>query len=334
MLRKLAKTAVACAYSLSGAGVRNFRTMPFIVGYHRVVQDFERSSRNSIPSLLISTRMLERHLDWLASRFEMISLDEIGKVLESGSEFRRPAAAITFDDGYSDFYHHAYPMLKRKGIPSAVFVVTDLVGTSRPQIYDRLYLLLSRAGTPDPLAKMTSLLTSHSHDEVENIIECLERQYPIDRSVFDEMLPLNWAMIEEMRDAGITIGSHTRSHTLLTQETPGRAVSELIGSRLTLEQRLKTSIRHFAYPDGRFNSTVVENVAAAGYRFGYSVCRTRDTRFPLLTIPRKVLWERTCLNVLDRFSSAIMNCYSRWLFDASRSCGHNHLGSEPYVTIN
>ena len=34
-------------------------------------------------------------------------------------------AAVTFDDGYRDIYENAYPMLKRKGIPAAIFVVTD-----------------------------------------------------------------------------------------------------------------------------------------------------------------------------------------------------------------
>ena len=109
----------------------------------------------AIPSMLISDRMLSRQIDWLAKRFSLMSLDEIGSRLESGRPFEKPAAAITFDDGYSDVYHHAYPLLKRKGVPAAFFVVTGLVDTGRPQVFDRLYLLirlLHRNGMPPALA--------------------------------------------------------------------------------------------------------------------------------------------------------------------------------------
>src|SRR6516225_8802096 len=146
MLRSIGKTCFAYAYALTD--VSRFlprhtgAISPFIVCYHRVVEDFERSATGTIPSMLISTRMLERQLDWLAKRFEIIPLDELGTRLENGRIFQKPAAAVTFDDGYSDVYRHAYPILKRKGIPAGFFVVTGLVDTGRPQLFDRLYLLL------------------------------------------------------------------------------------------------------------------------------------------------------------------------------------------------
>src|SRR5262245_56158141 len=147
MLRSISKTCFAAAYTVADAG-RRYATvstaggrLPFIVCYHRVVEDFNRSSRYTIPSMLISTRMLEQHLDWLAKRFSIVSLDELSLRCERLNS-SKPVAAITFDDGYSDVYHNAFPLLRRKAIPFAVFVVTDLVGTGRPQIFDRLYFLL------------------------------------------------------------------------------------------------------------------------------------------------------------------------------------------------
>src|SRR6185436_9199872 len=94
------------------------------------------------PSMLISTAMLERHIDWLARRYSIVSLDEIGAYLECPRGLRRPLAAITFDDGYSDVYYHALPLLQRKGVPAAVFAVTGLINTPSPQLFDRLYLSL------------------------------------------------------------------------------------------------------------------------------------------------------------------------------------------------
>jgi peptidoglycan/xylan/chitin deacetylase (PgdA/CDA1 family) len=326
--------------------------MPFIVGYHRVVENFENASRNSIPSMLISSAMMERHIECLAKRFEFVSLDEIGSRLESKGRFRRPAAAITFDDGYGDVYRYAFPILKRKGIPAAVFVVTGLMGTAQVPIHDRLYLMLTRAhqrGLPlkeiilrlldpcavgrlnvlqgvqqEPFQTMTLLLDRFSYDEIQDLVEKLQAQMPVEREVLDEMAPLDWEMIKEMHRSGMTIGSHTRSHTLLTHEQIVRAKSELAESRMELERRLNAHVHHFAYPDGRFNRAVVEAVQDAGYRYGYGICQSRDSRLPLLTIPRKILWEGACLNALGQFSPAIMDCQINWAFDQPGRCDHDH----------
>ena len=66
--------------------------MPFIAGYHRVVEDFDWSKKSTIPSMLISTAMLERHIEWLAKRFAFVSLDEIALHLEEDRPFRRPGS--------------------------------------------------------------------------------------------------------------------------------------------------------------------------------------------------------------------------------------------------
>jgi peptidoglycan/xylan/chitin deacetylase (PgdA/CDA1 family) len=363
MMRRLAKSCFASLYAWSGTGrwVRRnaYRNEPFIVGYHRVVENFEHSSRSSIPSMLISSAMFEQHIDCLARHFEFVSLDEIGAHLLSATPFRRPCAAITFDDGYSDVYRNAFPILKRKGIPAAVFVVTGLVGTDRIPIHDRLYWILSEAQrrgiSPErlvshlvtssgsrvpavksssldtPFAAMAFILNRLTHDEIDGIVGSLQHRFPIGRSVLQEMAPLRWGMIREMHRNGITIGSHTRSHTLLTQEKIMRAGFELADSRRELEARLEAPVQHFAYPDGRFTPSVVEAVRDAGYRYGYGICQARDPRFPMLTIPRKILWERACLNVFDKFSSAIMECQINGVFDRRDPCDHVHVkeGTDP-----
>jgi len=323
-----------------------------------VVENFDRSKNNTVPSMLISTAMLERHIDWLAKRFTIVSLDEIALHLEAGGPFLRPLAAITFDEGYSDVYYHAYPLLQKKGIPATVFVVTGLIGTGRPQIFDRLYLMLKllhkqalplagsvssalrengfdpgpiervKARDEEPFKVMTIALNALPIRQIDAALASLEARVPLPAGELDDMAPMTWEMIETMHRKGMTIGSHTASHCVLPSETPENAYSELVNSKQTLETRLGTPVNHFAYPDGRFNPAVVKAVNSAGYRFAYGICQFRDRNFPLLSIPRKILWERACLNMLGHFSPSIMNCHVHGLFDRKDHCEHDHFAGK------
>ena len=356
MLRNILKSGLALGLSKSGAlgllgSARRSRATPLIIGYHRVVQDFERSARKSIPSMLISASMLEKQLDWFGGHYRLVALEDMAKTLEAG----RPAtgiASITFDDGYSDVYENAFPILKRKGIPATIFAVAGVIGTSRPLNHDRLYGLLGRAlshvpAAADVLAGMyrdcrlpipeahvlsrasrttfTALrlfLETLSQPAIASVIARLESRFgpqPIEGG-----LALTWDMIEEMRPAGIAIGSHSRTHALLTHESKDRKHDEISGSRQMLESRLETPVEHFAYPDGKFDSSTVIATAAAGYRFAYTACGHRDPSFPLLTLPRRILWEHAAIDVRGAFSASVLDCLVSGVFDSLSPCLQTH----------
>ena len=359
MIRRLVKSGLAGGMRWSGASLlkrtlRRRSGTPWIAGYHRVVEDFRRTSENSIAATLISRGMLERHLEWIGRRFDFVSLDDIGSRLERGQRPRRPLAAVTFDDGYSDVYEHAFPILRRRGIPAAVFVLTDLVGTSRVPLFDWLYLLLDRAwkvwpspmqglarifadlglemvatdGTPDaspgPLRIMRILLETLPQSPLERLASALQAEVGVEECVQDERRPLTWEMLVEMQRAGITIGSHSRTHPLLTREDREKILEETAGSKRDLEARLGITVRHFAYPNGWFNPETVRAVEAAGYRCAYTSCWHRDPAHPLLTLPRTLLWENSGLGAFGGFSPAIMGCQADGTFDRVALCPLDH----------
>jgi len=304
---------------------------PLILGYHRVVEDFDEMSRSSIPSMLITTRTLEEHLDWVARRFRFTTLDEIGARLESGEPFTERLAAVTFDDGYADIYENAFPLLSRKGIPATVFVVTDLIGRDTLQIHDRLYLeiLRTRQGHPtalsdDPLRTTRALLSSMPQNSLRELLDLLEteRDEPEEDGV--ALRCLDWEMLRRMHRAGFTIGSHSRTHAMLVLENPSKIRDEVEGSLETLEAHLGIQVQHFAYPDGQFNARTVEAVKTAGYRFAYGICPHGDPQSPLLTIRRRVLWENTCLDGHHRFSPSLMSCVINAVFDPFAPCRRAH----------
>ncbi|HLQ76822.1 MAG TPA: polysaccharide deacetylase family protein [Terriglobia bacterium] len=342
--------------------IRKRHTPPLVVGYHQVVKQCRTDWRQGIRAMQTSCAMLEKHLDWIGRRHNIVSLDELGHHLKNGTRSAKPLAAITFDDGYQDVYLNAFPILIRKGIPATVFVVTDIVGTPGAPLHDRLYLVLARAidqwavpavmlaellvrlditpsnpglitqSVPDAFLTMRALFDTLRQSEIQRLVDSLEAEFRIEPGLLEEVQPMNWEMLAEMNRNGITIGSHTKSHALLTTESGRRIREEIDGSRQELESRLGISVKHFAYPDGRFNSRTVRAVADSGFQFAYTTCRHQFHEYPHLTIPRKLLWENSCMDSLGRFSSALMNCQVHWMFDSLNGCLQDHNGTGSNVT--
>jgi peptidoglycan/xylan/chitin deacetylase (PgdA/CDA1 family) len=263
------------------------------------------------------------------------------------------SSRVTFDDGYRDVYTNAFPLLKRKGIPATVFTVTDLVGTDRLLLHDSLHAALTLAfntwhnprqtlverlkeshiapdviarveKTPDAFGAMRVLLNTLPHTEAQSALSAIERDLPPYSPSLDEARPLTWEMLLEMSRAGITIGSHTKSHVLMPVETSERQLEEAMGSKTALERALGLPVQHFAYPDGRFDPRTVAAVAVSGYRFGFTTCRHQLASYPLMTIPRRMLWERSCVDSLERFSPSVMTCQVYGIFDWFLPCAFPH----------
>jgi len=352
--RSHVKTAVASAlakaYDRGLAGPRG-TYQPLVIGYHRIVEDFEAEAKVEMPSMLTSLAMFEQHLDCLGKFFRFVSLDDIGDQLLNGVSFDEPVAAVTFDDGYRDVYELALPVLERKGIPAAMFVVTDLVGRPVWQIHDKLYHLVAKAFRrwDDPRSKLGDLLSElglPAHDFTRrsvtatpmNAVSALLPELPqsdirrlmtglessVGNGFHNVPLTVTWEMLADMRRRGFTIGSHTRKHVSLPVESRHRAKVEIEWSKSDLEDRLGERVDHFAYPGGHFNVEIVEAVARAGYRFAYTACCHDDPRHPLLTIQRLLLWEGSSVNGEGEFTPDILSCQAHHLWPPAWKCERVH----------
>lgn len=352
-MSSLAKTTIAAGLSWSGAAELvggGARSGPLILGYHRVVESLADASGRTLPGMAVSVRALRAQLEWVGRRFRIVSLDELGVMLERHEACGR-VAAVTFDDGYRDVHDHAVPLLRELGMPAAVFVVSSLASTTRPPLHDQLYQVVSDAlagRRPMPVT-FAEALKARAHGRSREPVQPLR----IVRELLDvpiaelsrmvdelraqdswtlppqELATLDWARLAAMHRAGIIIGSHTHTHALLDHESAATVREELSRSRRLLEAVVGAPVRHFAYPDGRFNSSVVRAVDAAGYEFAYTICGHRSNWNPLLTIPRVMLWEGSSTNAFDRFSPSLMRCHAASILPFPARCREDH-GLRPW----
>jgi len=94
-----------------------------ILTYHRV-GPFQH---DHVPT--VSVEAFERQIALLAKfRCRVLSFDELADVLDQGGALPRRSVAITFDDGYEGTHTSAWPVLKKFGFPSTVFVAPGEIG--------------------------------------------------------------------------------------------------------------------------------------------------------------------------------------------------------------
>jgi peptidoglycan/xylan/chitin deacetylase (PgdA/CDA1 family) len=80
---------------------------------------------------------LTAELDWLVKRrAHFITVQQLYRHLTAGAPLPGHPVCVTFADNYLGFYTYAYPLLKARGIPCAMFVHTGYVGApvGRPKM--------------------------------------------------------------------------------------------------------------------------------------------------------------------------------------------------------
>ena len=93
-----------------------------------VVLNYHKIDRMNIP-LSVSPEEFDQQMSYFKTyNFNVIGLDRLYDYLEKGEPLPKKSVVITFDDGYSDNYDNAYPILKKYGFPATIFVITSLVG--------------------------------------------------------------------------------------------------------------------------------------------------------------------------------------------------------------
>lgn len=138
---------------------------------------------------------------------------------------------VTFDDGFLSVLENAEPILTQRGIPGTVFVPSSFMEKRQPLLW---------AG-----------LDRWSHTPFA-----------------PELMGMDWADLTTLVERGWEIGSHTRTHPLLTRLDLETAREELLESRIACEEHLGAPCTAVAYPYGDVNQQVADAAEAAGYEVG------------------------------------------------------------------
>ena len=257
-----------------------------ILVYHRVNDEYDAI----FPG--VPTRVFAEQMQYVAEHYSVCSLSEAVQRIRS-NDLPANLVTITFDDGYRDNYLNAFPVLKRLSIPATIFLATDAIGSSRMLWHDRIFRAFR--GTSAPI--LQSLDSNHlrsyplrtlaeklfAQREILKLLRSVneaERSRLIDRLISllcvedrkeERGLMLSWDEVKEMHDSGMSFGSHSVTHPILSTLSIDRCKTEILGSKKTIEEKLRSPVKAFAYPNGGredFNEDIKNLVRAAGYVCG------------------------------------------------------------------
>lgn len=91
-----------------------------ILTYHSISNENE-------PDETVTPEVFERQLQYIGENYKVISLEEGIEYLQTDVGKASGSIVITFDDGYSDNYYNAYPLLKKHNFPATIFLITGFV---------------------------------------------------------------------------------------------------------------------------------------------------------------------------------------------------------------
>jgi len=257
-------------------------------GAKYVILCYHRVGTEGIPLYSsLSPEVFDAQMSYLREHYRVISLAQLISELER-PDATGQAAAVTFDDGYRDNYSHAFPVLQKYGIPATIFLTVGAVESGEVSWYDRVFLALQILPSPvlhldldvprryelkspqaryaaavDVVARMRKL------PEGQRRQCCADLQKKVTlpaRELSDRML--TWDQVRTMHQSGVSFGSHTVTHPVLSQLTTSAAEMELRDSKRILEERIESAVEDFAFPFGQ-PADCGDLPAAALARCGY-----------------------------------------------------------------
>jgi peptidoglycan/xylan/chitin deacetylase (PgdA/CDA1 family) len=87
---------------------------------------------------------------------------------------------------------------------------------------------------------------------------------------------VSWEDVDALRQRGLEIGAHTRTHPILTELPEDELDPEIAGSRTDLAERLGAPPSAFAYPYGKWNVATAEAARRAGFTSALTVSAGRN----------------------------------------------------------
>ena len=224
--------------------------------------------------LAVEPWKFEEQMTYLSHNFNVISISEMKRHLETAKPFRERTAAVTFDGGYTDILYIAKEVLEKYELPATAFVSSAGIIEEKQFWWDELEnLLIANHSYGQLQIEMQdsvccwSVNTEYDRFQAyEDLFEILSNKTPAEQKIimeqirtktsmrageFDGHRTMNAQELKELEKGGlITIGGHTHNYVKLSSLTKWQQVEEISKNKSILEEVLEHQVEYFSYPFG------------------------------------------------------------------------------------
>ncbi|QDO99968.1 polysaccharide deacetylase family protein [Thalassotalea sp. PS06] len=282
-------------FKYSGLGWLLWRFRPdglYGFNYHRIGDPADTQYDPNLFSC--SAEQFETHLKFYKQNFDVVSTKELIALMRNDTPIKERLAVITFDDGYHDNYQYAYPLLKAANVPATFFIATDFIDNPSVPWWDEVAWLLKNTQVSSALLNkwqlpikwpelpetekirvMLRYIKQNHRVTMPDKLAMLRQACGIDENevTMSQSLFMDWNMLREVIANGVSIGSQTCSHQILSHLEEEQQEKEIINSKLRLEEQLGSTINTFAYPVGgehTYNQTTMNLLRKSGYQLAFT----------------------------------------------------------------
>lgn len=256
-----------------------------------------------------------RQMSHLAQHYRVVSMMEVLHAVSQGTSLPQRSVLITFDDAYIDFAENAWPVLRRLRLPATLFVPTAHASDPRRGFWwDRLYQafisapkgklvetplgslsLLAPEGRRRNLRAMQNYVKTLPHEEAMSLVDDVCAQLGAVNT--NRARVLSWDHLRQLQSEGLTLGSHTRTHAILTRLPLAEICAEIKGSQQDIAKETGAALPIFCYPNGDHDDVTTAVLRAANIVLAFTTLAGRNTLHAtnLLRLRRTDIRPRTSL---------------------------------------
>ena len=256
--------------------------------FHRILPEKQIASPNaySIFGTLISQQYFETVLSYLVDNgFQFATVSELSQQSEKDK-----IVALTFDDGYSDNFEFALPLLKKFKATATFFPVVNPCKDNSVLPLDIYYQCVDEMELTDE--ERNDFIVGDTKkkfywSEPKQQKEFLKTNF-IKLPAQNRVSYLQPNQIKYLADNNFEIGSHGMTHSLLTADymNENKIIFELNNSKIWLEQITSKPVTSFCFPAGRYNSKMIELAKRVGYTSTCLVFRDENEKEILTSYDR------------------------------------------------
>jgi peptidoglycan/xylan/chitin deacetylase (PgdA/CDA1 family) len=243
----------------------------------------------------VTTTQFEKQIKLLLKKYRPLKI----------SDFTNPEGniqggfLITFDDGFRNNFKYAFPLLQKYRLQGCFFVTTDYLGSNEYIWTEQVTLLIQRTkkskielhldkkyllelngsqkrehasvairrylkkAPPSRVQEVLGEMKSQLNDVSLNIKEEDKERYKF----------MTWNEAKQMSESGQVIGSHTKSHFIVSTLSEEDSWEELKSSKEEIERNIGTKCISMSYPNGEredYSETQKNQLQKLGYKCAFT----------------------------------------------------------------